>query len=99
MPVSVSPDLDKIVQRFLRKPVRVTLATLLGVYRAVMRLASVAAALSGAIDGSNTHVNNADDRPSTSDRVGEDKSTEDLDGSLLLRKFYVSPLQQVCIIA
>ncbi|CAM9431775.1 unnamed protein product, partial [Ascophyllum nodosum] len=72
------PDLDKIVQRFLRKPVRVTLATLLGVYRAVMRLASVAAALSGAIDGSNTH----------------DKSTEDLDGSLLLRKFYVSPLQQ-----
>lgn len=43
--VSMYPDLDKTMQRFLRKPVRVTLATLLGVYRAVMRLSSIARAL------------------------------------------------------
>lgn len=42
------PDLDKIMQRFLRKPVRATLGTLLGVYRAVMRLSSIADALEDA---------------------------------------------------
>eukprot|EP00752_Nemacystus_decipiens_P008019 g7166.t1 len=42
------PDLDKTMHRFLRKPVKVTLATLLGVYRAVMRLSSIARALEDA---------------------------------------------------
>ncbi len=46
-------DLDKTMQRFLRKPMRVTLATLLGVYRAVMRLSSIAGALENAYDDSN----------------------------------------------
>lgn len=45
---SLFPDLDKTMQRFLRKPVRVTLATLLGVYRAVMRLSSIVRALEDA---------------------------------------------------
>eukprot|EP00903_Cladosiphon_okamuranus_P008571 g8222.t1 len=46
------PDLDKIMQRFLRKPVKVTLSTLLGVYRAVMRLSSIAGALEDAFGDS-----------------------------------------------
>lgn len=50
--MSVIPDLDKTMQRFLRKPVKVTLATLLGVYRAVMRLSSIAGALEDAFGDS-----------------------------------------------
>ncbi|CAN0141859.1 unnamed protein product, partial [Discosporangium mesarthrocarpum] len=42
-------DLDKVAQRFSRKPVRSSLATLLGVYRAVMRLTSIVDALQEAV--------------------------------------------------
>ncbi|CAM9865760.1 unnamed protein product [Ectocarpus sp. 4 AP-2014] len=45
------PDLERIMQRFLRKPPqRVSLATLLGVYRAVMRLSSIVGALGDAFE-------------------------------------------------
>lgn len=91
--VSVTPDLDKIVQRFLRKPSRITLATILGVYRAVMRLSSIAGALDEAIDCS--------ERQTDTHHGGEiDESTQDsTDGRCLMKKLVISPLQQVCQIA
>ncbi|CAM9231946.1 unnamed protein product, partial [Pylaiella littoralis] len=57
------PDLDKIMQRFLRTPIRATLATLLGVYRAVMRLSSIAGALDDAIEGSDEDGNDRESGP------------------------------------
>lgn len=57
------PDLDKTMQRFLRKPVRATLATLLGVYRAVMRLSSIARALEDAFGESHQDGNEAESGP------------------------------------
>lgn len=51
------------MQRFLRKPMRVTLATLLGVYRAVMRLSSIAGAMDDAIEDANEDGNEAESGP------------------------------------
>lgn len=62
-PASVFPDLDKTMQRFLRKPMRVTLATLLGVYRAVMRLSSIARALEDAFGDSHQDGTEAESGP------------------------------------
>lgn len=80
------PDLEKITQRFLRKPVRVSLATLLGVYRAVMRLTSVTDALDEAI-GSNrkerTEVEGA-----SGAQVPEDE------GGQLIRQKIITPLRE-----
>lgn len=75
-----------------------TLATVLGVYRAVMRLSSIAGALEEAIDGSNKHTCT---QPSISYHGGEnDESTQDsTDGRFLIKKLVISPLQQVCQIA
>ena len=75
-------DLDKTMQRFLRKPMRVTLATLLGVYRAVMRLSSIAGALKTAFACSSEDQN----------------VTEEESGPQLLRKHLISPLQQVHVL-
>lgn len=51
------------MQRFLRTPIRATLATLLGVYRAVMRLSSIAGALDDAIEGSDEDGNDRESGP------------------------------------
>lgn len=51
------------MQRFLCKPVRATLATLLGVYRAVMRLSSIARALGDAFGDSNLDGTEAENGP------------------------------------
>lgn len=85
--LSIILDLEKITQRFLRKPVRVSLATLLGVYRAVMRLTSVTDALDEAI-GSNrkerTEVEGA-----SGAQVPEDE------GGQLIRQKIITPLREV----
>lgn len=72
-------DLDKTMQRFLRKPLRVTLATLLGVYRAVMRLSSIAGALENAFEDSNQ----------------DQDGIEEKSGPQLLRQRLILPLRQV----
>lgn len=51
------------MQRFLRTPVRATLATLLGVYRAVMQLSSIAGALDDAIEDSDQVVSETESGP------------------------------------
>lgn len=85
-------DVDKIMQRFLRKkPVRVTLATLLGVYRAVMRLSSIADALDDAIEEADDHAKEAGETAHEADT----KTTDSQHGGLLMREFLISPLQQV----
>lgn len=91
------------MQRFLRKPVRVTLSTLLGVYRAVMRFSSIGDALNDAIKkgtsntGSPTEPQQDMDVRSGSPNSAETSSgnTEELDGRLLLRKLLISPLKKV----
>lgn len=93
------------MQRFLRKPVRVTLSTLLGVYRGVMRLSSVAGALDDAIEKDPDNKNEAEDlvqgrnvqaekaeRSNTGDSI---TGRENLSGGLLMRKHLIGPLQQV----
>lgn len=80
------------MQRFLRKPVRVTLATLLGVYRAVMRLSSVTDALDDAIEKAP-----ADTGEEEKTRKGVNgEAADDLSGGLLMRNLLITPLQQVC---
>lgn len=101
-----TPDLDKIMQRFVSKPVRVTLATLLGLYRAVMRLSAITDVLDDAIEKKigdlaegqvNAKVIDAP-LPKISERLSsvEDiESTGILSGGLLIRELLLSPLQQV----
>lgn len=93
------------MQRFLRKAVKVNLATLLGVYRAVMRLSSVADALDDAIentrDGKNEAEEPGQDRNVQSENVelpntgNNTTGGETLNGRLLMRKHLIGPLQQV----
>lgn len=79
------------MQRFLRKPVRVTLATLLGVYRAVMRLSSIADALDDAIEEADDSAKEAGETPQEADS----KATDSQRGGLLMRELLITPLQQV----
>lgn len=81
------------MQRFLRKPVRVTLATLLGVYKGVMRLSSIADALNDAIEEADDddHAKEAEGTPQEADT----KATDSQDGGQLMRELLISPLQQV----
>ena len=82
------------MQRFLRKkPVRVTLATLLGVYRAVMRLSSIADALDDAIEEADDHAKEAGETAHEADT----KTTNSQHGGLLMRELLISPLQQVAL--
>lgn len=97
------PDLDKIMQRFNRKPLRVNLTTLLGVYRAVMRLTSVRDALDEAIEqdgtdseGGRTRTDGLKNEQTAHPHVGADTGVVELaDGARLLRQFVVGPLQKV----
>lgn len=80
----MSPDLERIMQRFVRKPVRVSLSTLLGVYRAVMRLMSVTDALYDAIE----------DDGAEADESGYRQLSEEA-GERLIRRRIIGPLQKV----
>lgn len=52
------------MQRFLRQPMQgVTLSTLVGVYRAVMRLSAIADAMDDTIEGGSEDVNEAESGP------------------------------------
>lgn len=93
------------MQRFVRKAVKMTLATLLGVYRGVMRLSSVADALDNAIENDNDAKNEAEEP--VQDRTVQSENAErphignnitggeTLNGGLLMRKHLIRPLQQV----
>ena len=82
------------MQRFLRNRARVTLATLLGVYRAVMRLSSIADALDDAIKDADDHANEAGETAHEADT----KTTDSQHGGLLIRELLISPLQQVSLL-
>lgn len=83
------------MQRFLRKkPVRVTLATLLGVYRAVMRLSSIADALDDAIEEADDNAKEAGETAHEAD-TKDTKITDSQHGGLLMRELLILPLQQV----
>lgn len=84
---SIIPDLEKLAQRFLHKPVRVNLATLLGVYRAVMRLTSVTDALEEAIGENGEECTGAEGAPGA--QVPEEE------GGQLIRKNIIAPLREV----
>ncbi|CAM9615807.1 unnamed protein product, partial [Scytosiphon promiscuus] len=58
------PDLDKIMQRFLRQPMQgVTLSTLVGIYRAVMRLSAIGDAMDRTIEAANEDRTEAESGP------------------------------------
>ncbi|CAM9130489.1 unnamed protein product, partial [Hapterophycus canaliculatus] len=58
------PDLDKIMQRFLRQPMQSgTLSTLVAVYRAVMRLSAIADAMDDAIEAAAEDGNKEESGP------------------------------------
>ena len=89
------------MQRFLRMPVRVTLATLLGVYKGVMRLSSIADALNDAIEeADDDHAKESEDTPQeagtkTTDSQNGGQLMDSQNGGQLMRELLISPLQQV----
>lgn len=96
-----SVDLDKFAQQFLRKPARANLATLLGIYRAVMRLTSVAHALDEAIKDDRAEMDEAQATETGAENEEAGKSCqarrdeECLGGRELFSKRIILPLHKV----